>query len=121
MPLFIAICLILFLNITSVSANDWRGYDFGADEKSTKPFLADEWLFMSADEALNYYTPLEVCHLYDLEDLGDGIKCSLFENGHEHMEVDCMVQTQAPRIGQHRQYFCGKNHGAKFRYVHSTP
>ena len=101
----------------SLTSFDWRNANLGAEYFNAGE-LSKEWTAMSAEEALNYYTPLEVCELYDLPNMGKDIDCSVYDKN-EKLDRTCMAHTPANDI--HVRGSCGKNLGAKARFHKTTP
>ena len=116
--LVLLLCLCAVLNFSqSLTTFDWRNANLGGKYFNAGE-LSREWAPMSAEEALNYYTPLEVCKLYDLPNMGKDIDCSVFDKT-EKLDRTCMVHTEANDI--HVRGSCGQNLGAKARYYKTTP
>lgn len=73
---------------------------------------------MSPQEALNYYTPYEVCKLYRLEERSDLIKCNELGASKAHMPPTCLLEDEG--LGS-TPVICGHNDGAKLRYTSTQP
>ena len=92
------------------SSFDWRNKNLETDSFHST-ILANEWIYMAADDALN---------LYDLMNMGNGIECSSFEDENtERLQSLCMAHT--PAHDRHLRGSCGKNYGAKARHYTTTP
>jgi hypothetical protein len=79
---------------------------------------AGNWIPMSPEEALNYYTPYEVCKLYQLEERGSSIQCSDFSASHAHLPDACLLEREgfASTTAD-----CGRNAGAQLRHKSTLP
>jgi hypothetical protein len=76
------------------------------------------WVHMSPEEALNYYTPFEVCRLYDLEDLGSSISCNSMKASIKNLPNECLLEGVG--FGT-TGTGCLRNRGAKYRHITTSP
>ena len=75
--------------------------------------FANEWHTISFAEALNYFTPVEICQLFLLNEIGTSINCSYFSNDFL-IEKACNLERGGKSSSQP---FCARNTGAAMRHV----
>ena len=75
--------------------------------------FANEWHTISFAEALNYFTPFEVCQLFLLNEIGNSINCSYFSTKFL-VEEKCNLDSEGISRAQPK---CGRNFGAALRHV----
>ena len=75
--------------------------------------FANEWHTISFAEALNYFTPFEVCRLFLLNEIGNSINCAQFLND-PLVEESCNLEKGGI---SNNQPLCARNIGAAMRHV----